>query len=76
MRAVGVANWSVEENLLKPTARSVIRDLSAIINFAKFREERLAGYCDLSEQFEMLADTRDELSRQREQRVDELDALK
>mmetsp|Transcript_18957 Transcript_18957/g.48209 ORF Transcript_18957/g.48209 Transcript_18957/m.48209 type:complete len:453 (-) Transcript_18957:111-1469(-) len=76
MRAVGVANWSVEENLLKPTARSVIRDLSAIINFAKFREERLAGYCDLSEQFELLADTRDELLRQRDQHIDELNALK
>lgn len=41
-------------DLSKPDGKRFCRNLSAIINFAKFREERVAIYTDLSEETDVL----------------------
>ncbi|KAJ8600428.1 hypothetical protein CTAYLR_001402 [Chrysophaeum taylorii] len=48
MRACGVSDYGLRD-WLWPNARRTRRNLSAIINFAKFREEELAAYAGLCE---------------------------
>jgi hypothetical protein len=43
----GVHDFSIKD-LLTPDPKRVKRHLSAIVNFAKFREERLVIYAELS----------------------------
>lgn len=42
------------QDLYKPDANRLRRNLSGIINFAKFREEKLVPYTDLQESVEHL----------------------
>lgn len=56
--ASGVRDFSLRD-LHKPEAPRLKRNLSAIINFAKFREEKLAAYTELQEEFEGLVSTKD-----------------
>jgi len=44
MHNVGVHDFNLKQDLLLPSSSKTIRNLSAIINFAKFREDRLAQY--------------------------------
>ena len=47
MEAAGVKDFSPARDLYKPEPQRLQRALSAIINFAKFREEKLARYEEL-----------------------------
>jgi hypothetical protein len=49
MNACGVYDFCLKD-ILTPTPKRLRRQLSAMINFAKFREERLAAFSDLSNQ--------------------------
>ena len=49
MSAVGMKDFSMQD-VMAPTSKRFRRALSAIINFAKFREEQLVGYTALTEQ--------------------------
>ncbi len=53
MEICGIPNFSVKD-LLSPTSKRLIHQLSGIINYAKFREERFAFIGDLNEQREVL----------------------
>lgn len=46
MHNVGVHDFNLKLDLYIPTSQRIIRNLSAIINFAKFREDRLAQYME------------------------------
>lgn len=48
--ASGVAEGFSVRDLVRRDPRHIRRDLSAIINFHKFRDDRLAVYQDFSEQ--------------------------
>jgi kinetochore protein Nuf2 len=56
MSVCGVHDFSMKD-LLAPEAKRVRRHLSAIINFAKFREERLVMYSELAVKRDQLLDT-------------------
>lgn len=60
MRASGVMDFSLKD-VFKPEASRVQRMLSAIINFAKFREEKVADYDELIDASDSLASRREEL---------------
>ena len=47
MRAVGINDFTTAD-VTKPVDKRTIRNFSAIINFAKFREERLVAYGELN----------------------------
>lgn len=49
LKACGVSGGFNLVDLLKPDPRRVRRNLSAIINFHKFREERLAVFTQFTE---------------------------
>ena len=49
------------QDIFKPEAQRTRRNLSAIINFAKFREEKLVPYTELQDQIEASLAERDEL---------------
>ncbi len=56
MTVCGVHDFSMKD-LLQPDPKRVRRHLSAIINFAKFREERLVMYSELAVKRDQLLDT-------------------
>jgi kinetochore protein Nuf2 len=66
MRASGVRDFSMKD-LHKPDVVRLKKHLSAIINFAKFREEKLLAYTELQEKHEELIDSRDALKREQEE---------
>lgn len=49
------------QDIYKPESQRTRRNLSAIINFAKFREEKLIPYTQLQEQIEACLAEREEL---------------
>ena len=49
LKACGIASGFTLRDLTKPDPRRVRRNLSAIINFHKFREERLAVFAQFTE---------------------------
>lgn len=53
LSACGVDDFTVKD-VLAPTPRRVRRQLSALINFAKFREERLAAFSELTKESDRL----------------------
>ena len=65
MRAAGVPDFSVRE-LVKPDYQRLRRSLSAVINFAKFREESLASYQELQESSEGVEQRRAQLRAEAE----------
>lgn len=66
MRASGVRDFSMKD-LHKPDVVRLKKHLSAIINFAKFREEKLLAYTELQEKHEELMYSRDALKREHEE---------
>jgi len=74
MRAAGLHDCTLT-HLMNPEYKSTKRILSALINFAKFREERLAAYQDYTKKAEELQDMRFKLQRQNEQFEHELGTL-
>ena len=49
MSASGLQDFSLVKDLYKPEATRLRRNLSAIINFAKFREEKLSLFTELQD---------------------------
>ncbi|KAL4427452.1 hypothetical protein ABPG77_000741 [Micractinium sp. CCAP 211/92] len=58
MQAAGVRDFSLKD-LYKPEGPRLRRHLSAVLNFAMFREEKLAAYTALQEQLEGLLQEKD-----------------
>jgi kinetochore protein Nuf2 len=74
LRASGVKDFSLKD-VHKPDAQRLKRNLSAIINFAKFREEKLIAYTELQEKHAELVNTRDSLKAEHERLHAELKQL-
>eukprot|EP00890_Picochlorum_soloecismus_P000917 jgi/Picsp_1/1826/NSC_05293-R1_protein len=74
LRASGVKDFSLKD-VHKPDAQRLRRNLSAIINFAKFREEKLIAYTELQEKHAELVSTRDSLKAEQERLHAELKQL-
>lgn len=55
MSASGLQDFSLVKDLYKPEATRLRRNLSAIINFAKFREEKLSLFTELQDQSDNLS---------------------
>lgn len=68
MAAVGVHDFSMKD-VYSPDTKRTVRNLSAIINFLRFREDHLDKFTELSEHSE-------NLQEQRTQRLDENTALR
>lgn len=60
MKAAGIMDFSLRD-VFKPESQRVRRYLSAIINFAKFREEKLATYDSLIQNSDQAASQREDL---------------
>lgn len=63
------------QDLYKPEAPRLRRNLSAVINFAKYREEKLLAYTELQEQLEALLGDKEALAAEHEQLQAELQRL-
>eukprot|EP00958_Prasinococcus_capsulatus_P007104 scaffold659_cov329-Prasinococcus_capsulatus_cf.AAC.13 len=63
MEAAGVADFSLHD-ISKPDPQRLRRHLSALINFAKFREEKLSMYQELQENADVANEKRSELDQQ------------
>jgi kinetochore protein Nuf2 len=48
MRAAQISDFSMLEDMVRPDGERFIRNISAVINFAKFREERLEAHNAMS----------------------------
>jgi kinetochore protein Nuf2 len=66
MTAVGVPEFSMDE-VFQPTAKHTIRNMSALINYARFREERLDIAEELKQESEDLDAQRQDLQDENEQ---------
>jgi chromosome segregation ATPase len=55
MNASGLQDFSLVKDLYKPESARLRRNLSAIINFAKFREEKLSLFTELQDQSDGLS---------------------
>ncbi|KAK9821512.1 hypothetical protein WJX74_005779 [Apatococcus lobatus] len=73
--AVGIKDFTLREDLWKPEGPRLRRILSGIINFAKFREEKLGPYLELQEQLEAIFEDQQKLSLQHAQQAAEIEAL-
>jgi kinetochore protein Nuf2 len=79
MQAVGFKDFKcmgASSDLQRPTSARTISALSAIINFAKFREDRLTHYNQLTEESDALMDEKEALVAERAELADELAKLK
>lgn len=74
MAACGVDDFGLKD-VLAPTPKRVRRQLSALINFAKFREERLAAFSGLNLETERLLKHKAALAEQNAALQRELDQL-
>ena len=75
MRAAGVRDFSFRNDLLQPKPRRTQRNLSAIINFLKFREERLAKYFELRTTTDEMYERRAKLLAENDELEQQLAAL-
>ena len=55
MEICGISSFSIKD-FLTPTSKRLIHQLSGIINYAKFREERYTFMSDITEQRDVLSD--------------------
>ncbi|KAK9816471.1 hypothetical protein WJX72_000700 [[Myrmecia] bisecta] len=74
MAAAGVKDFTMQD-LYKPDAQRLRRNLSAIINFAKFREEKLVPYTEMQEATEGILAERQDLEDLNRQLMSELRRL-
>ncbi|RLN90561.1 hypothetical protein BBJ28_00022316 [Nothophytophthora sp. Chile5] len=74
LAACGVDDFGLQD-LLAPSPKRVRRQLSALINFAKFREERLAAFSELTGRTDALLQRKTTLQEQNAALQRELDAL-
>ena len=66
MAAVGVPEFSMDE-VFNPTPKHTIRNMSALINFARFREERLDKAEELRQESDDLHEQRQDLQDENEE---------
>ncbi|KAL0042016.1 hypothetical protein WJX77_000793 [Trebouxia sp. C0004] len=59
--AAGIKDFNMQQDLYKPDSNRLRRNLSGVINFAKFREEKLVPYTDMQESVEHLLEETAEL---------------
>ncbi len=57
------------QDLYKPDAARFKRSLSAVINFARFREEKLTAYAEMQDELESMSAEKLELEQQEQQLV-------
>ena len=62
METCGIVDYSIND-LTAPTAKRLRKQLSGVINFAKFREERLQLLAELTLQRDVLTDQRSKQSK-------------
>eukprot|EP00878_Enallax_costatus_P029986 GHUV01032571.1.p1 GENE.GHUV01032571.1~~GHUV01032571.1.p1 ORF type:complete len:359 (+),score=184.30 GHUV01032571.1:426-1502(+) len=60
MSACGVKDFGIKD-IYKPETARLRRHLSAVINFAKFREEKLVAYSEMSAELDVLAEEQQKL---------------
>jgi len=75
MGACGVRDFTLKD-LMKPEPKRTVRHLSAIINFAKFREERLANYQAFMAETDSLNEQKNALEDSNEERANRIHAIK
>ena len=75
MRAAAIPNFSIQNDLLEPAGNRTIFNLSGLINFAKFREHRLAFYSQLTQESEDLIAHREQQLEYQEQLKERLRLL-
>lgn len=73
MNTVGVKDFTMID-LIKPQSKRLIRHISAVINFAKFREERLVHGVELTQEVDTLAAKKQQAEDENERLVNELRA--
>lgn len=64
----GVKDFNLRD-IYKPESLRLRRQLSAVVNFAKFREEKLVAYADMQAKLEAMLDERKHLEDENLQRV-------
>ena len=75
LTASGIKDFSMRD-LYKPDPLRLRRNLSAIINFAKFREEKLIAYTELQESFDKLLTEKETMEAEHAALKAELAAIK
>mmetsp|Transcript_13300 Transcript_13300/g.17332 ORF Transcript_13300/g.17332 Transcript_13300/m.17332 type:complete len:412 (-) Transcript_13300:910-2145(-) len=75
MSASGVHDTRLWD-IVKPEAKRFKRNMSAVINFAKFREERLMKFQELSEKTEELFEIREQSELENHKITEEINRLK
>merc|ERR1712093_646570 len=75
MVSVGVNDFQMSD-LNKPESKRMVRYLSAIINFLKFRGERRAKFDEYDTEFDALEEQKSELESKNQECKEELDKLK
>ena len=73
MNTVGVKDFTMID-LIKPESKRLRRHISAVINFAKFREERLVHGVELTQEVDTLAAKKQQAEDENERLVNELRA--
>ena len=73
MTTAGVNDFTIMD-LIKPEYKKLRRNISAVINLAKYREEKLPAYIEFTQETERLAAQKQELEGEHERLVTELAA--
>jgi kinetochore protein Nuf2 len=76
MQVVRVHDFSITRDLLAPEPQRLVKQLSAIINFIKFREDRVSFLQQLNGETEELVETQHRLEAENEQLEAQLAQLK
>eukprot|EP00945_MAST-04E_sp_MAST-4E-sp1_P007582 g7582.t1 len=76
MSAAQVPDFSFMHDVIKPNGERYVRNLSAIINFAKFREERVQHYTEMTASTEALMEEKQQLLREQAKLQDKIASMK
>ena len=76
MDAAQVPDFSFLMDCVKPIGERFIRNLSAIINFAKFREERVQSYSEMTASTEEILEQKQRLITEQQQLKEKIQRLK
>ena len=74
MNTVGVKDFTMLD-LIKPESKRLRRHISAVINFAKFREERLVHGVELTQEVDALAAKKQQAEDENERLVNLVEQL-
>ena len=76
MSSAQVPDFSFLMDCVKPVGERFVRNLSAIINFAKFREERVQSYTEMTASTEEILEQKQSLIAEQEQLKKKIEQLK